>query len=289
MLILIPWLITLKLIMLVVIIKGLEISEQIVNDSIRKENSLLNPDVFQELKIAQQERGAKGETNFVIRNLTKYDVKFLLNCEAVLFKKASLKSSEEFNKVNKSLTNFKSFDALQNDFNNTKLKSSINVDIRWNELLDNLNNSNKIMMKAELLKFYNTFAHYYDKDSILKLLFIIIKIINFNNNTVAVTRANVARLWQYMVFSNNFNNYENIRDQFENRYWSANNITTVIVHEYGHAIENFLNSLFHTRSRFNSNYYPCEDKNLNLSIGMRWKYYGNACPNNSTVSSLKSF
>lgn len=111
-------------------IKGLEISEQIVNDSIRKENSLLNPDVFQELKIAQQERGAKGETNFVIRNLTKYDVKFLLNCEAVLFKKASLKSSEEFNKVNKSLTNFKSFDALQNDFNNTKLKSSINVDIR---------------------------------------------------------------------------------------------------------------------------------------------------------------
>ncbi|WP_342189896.1 hypothetical protein [Spiroplasma endosymbiont of Dilophus febrilis] len=155
-------------------IKGLEISEQIVNDSIRKENSLLNSDVFQELKIAQQERGAKGETNFVIRNLTKYDVKFLRNCEAVLFKKASLKSTEEFNKVNKSLTNFKSFDALQNDFNNTKLKSSINVDIRWNELLDNLNNSDKIMMKAELLKFYNTFAHYYDKDSILKLLFIII-------------------------------------------------------------------------------------------------------------------
>ncbi|WP_342189897.1 hypothetical protein [Spiroplasma endosymbiont of Dilophus febrilis] len=92
-----------------------------------------------------------------------------------------------------------------------------------------------------------------------------------------------------MVFSNNFNNYENIRDQFENGYWSANNITTVIVHEYGHAIENFLNSLFHTRSRFNSNYYPCEDKNLNPSIGMCWKYYANACPNNSTVSSLKSF
>ncbi|WP_342224352.1 hypothetical protein [Spiroplasma endosymbiont of Asaphidion curtum] len=66
-------------------IKGLEISEQIVNDSIRKENSLLNPDVFQELKIAQQERGTKGETNFVIHNLTKYDVKFLRNCEAVLF------------------------------------------------------------------------------------------------------------------------------------------------------------------------------------------------------------
>jgi hypothetical protein len=114
-------------------------------------------------------------------------------------------------------------------------------------ILDEMNywiiliNSDKIMMKAELLiKFYNTFAHYYDKDSILKLLFIIIKI-------------------------NNFNNYENIRDQFENGYWSANNITTVIVHEYGHAIENFLNSLFHTRSRFNSNYYPCEDKNLNPS------------------------
>jgi hypothetical protein len=111
-------------------IKGLEISEQIVNDSIRKENSLLNSDVFQELKIAQQERGARGETNFVIRNLTKYDVKFLQNCEAVLFKKASLKSTEEFNKINESLTNFKSFDALQNDFNNTKLKSSINDDIR---------------------------------------------------------------------------------------------------------------------------------------------------------------
>ncbi|WP_342262519.1 MULTISPECIES: hypothetical protein [unclassified Spiroplasma] len=241
------------------------------------------------MKIAQQERGAKGETNFVIRNLTKYDVKFLRNCEALLFKEASLKSSEEFNKVNKSLTNFKSFDALQDDFNNTKLKSSINVDIRWNELLDNLNNSDKTMMKAELLKFYNTVAHYYKKDSILKLLFIIIKINNFNNNTVAVTRANVARLWQYMIFSNNFNNYENIRDQFENGYWSANNITTVIVHEYGHAIENFYNSLDHTRGRFNSNYYPCDDKNLDPSKGNGWKYYANACSNYSSVSPLKSF
>ncbi len=60
-------------------IKGLEISEQIVNDSTRKENSLLNSDVFRELKIVQQERGAKGETNFVIRNLTKYDFNFVEN------------------------------------------------------------------------------------------------------------------------------------------------------------------------------------------------------------------
>lgn len=246
----------------------------------RNENSLLNGQTFQKLKYAQQQRA----NNLVIRNLTKFDVRFLKNCENVLSRNASFTSTLQFNKNQTEDPTFKSFADLEKQLKNKELHKikSIKVDVEWEDLFKGLQQQDKKNLQEELLKFYNVIDHLYRKKDdapnidVLQFLFTIIRANNIGNSVIAVTIANTDEMWQYIVLSDQFSSYTEIQIGFESGFWSTDNIATVIVHEYGHALENILNSPLDTRVLFNMNKYPCQDQLLTTAT-IKWKYYQAAC------------
>lgn len=216
----------------------------------------------------------KGSTlnarNEITRSLTNYDKSFIKNCTEQIYYEASLQSQQSFDniyKLNNNVDIDAKFNSLKQKFANTMLArewlypnstiAPLYVDIDWNVLLNSYDINQQQEFKSELISFFEIFFRRYAEKNVLKLLFALVKktngIINtdgrINKNIVAVTSYRPEYDYQYMAF--NDKSFDK-QIQYDDGFWSSKNLTTSLVHEYGHALENFFDNYRSERSNFNN-------------------------------------
>lgn len=240
-------------------------SEFRVNKLINTKNFLDEKEINDIINVNQKRKFGKRE---IIRKINKNDLLFLQNCQQLSYYQASKQSQLEFDNIY-NIKNEKGiseqFQKLIEKFNSTVLDENwlfsdgsikpLYVDINWNIILqlfsnNDYNQNSEIELKKQILSFFNIIFHYYGEENILKLLFTLTQVPNFEeNNIVAVTGSYSTVNLAYMSFGKKF---VNVNEQYESGFWSSNNASTVLVHEYGHALESFLSKLPEVRSSYNN-------------------------------------
>lgn len=179
-------------------------------------------------------------------NITNKKKKFAENLEEKIELKASQKSINEFNLLEKNNSIFTNFDNLQYQLNNTNLGKTY-VKIDWKSIINSISKYDVIRnnYKKELLRFYNIFAQVYGKNNILKILYKIQKK-NFIGGIMAQTIGkndcsnNVCSYIQVVGLDDPvFNNFL-IENNYNSGWFSSKNIIESIVHEYGHVLANYI-------------------------------------------------
>lgn len=240
-------------------------SEFKFNKLINNRNILSQSDIEGIINIDQKRKFGQKE---IIRKITNNDLLFLQNCQQLLYYQASKESELEFDNIY-TIKNEKNiseqFQKLVNKFSSTVLDENwlyadgtirpLYVDINWDIILqlfsnNDYNQNSEIELKKQILSFFNIIFYYYGEENVLKLLFTLTEVSNFEkNNIVAVTGTYPTINLTYMSFGKKF---VNVDEQYESGFWSSNNISTVLVHEYGHALESFLSKLPEVRNSYNS-------------------------------------
>lgn len=191
-------------------------------------------------------------------NKTNKKLKFIDNLEEKIQYKARKESINEFNLLANNNHNFTSFYDLQNQLNNTNLGKT-NVKINWDALINSLiiTNREKNEIKNKLLSFYNIFAQVYGKTNILKLLYRVAKI--NQHNLFGIIKYGYycdyhrdCSLIQIMGINPISLNENNQYWQYITGQKATKSIVRTIVHEYGHALGNFIRLNLQERLKINS-------------------------------------
>lgn len=197
------------------------------------------------------------------RPVNNEDWKIINQIQENNYYRADQKVQDEFDQISNPSNPNSDFEQLKQEFRQTVVAESwrypngeikpLYVDIDWDFLLkiftnNNINKFSSTRFKQEILKHFNFLFYYYGKENILRLLFALTKI-NISQ-TVAITAQNdifltndpyeepYRNIRTYMAFSRRITN---INSQYNSGYWSNNNPSAVIVHEYAHALDFFLN------------------------------------------------
>lgn len=192
---------------------------------------------------------------------------FINNLEEKIQYKANEKSIKEFNDLEKNKDIFNDFNNLQTQLNDTYLNTTKKVNINFEDLFQKINILTKYKneIKNEILKFYNIFSKLYGKNNVLKLVYKIDYDKLLDKNHIAAQTKGL-KFWK---FEPNYGYYLNCIQMislsnvvFSNQtainnyilgFWSSKNIVHSLVHEYGHALSNFLS--LDLKGRQNINYF----------------------------------
>lgn len=206
----------------------------------------------------------------ITRSLTIYDKSFIKNCTDQIYYQASLQSQQSFDNIYELSNDIdidQQFDELKQKFATTVLDEKwlypdnsikpLYVDIDWDVLFKPYNINQQQEFKNELISFFKIFFKQYGEKNVLKLLFTLVKktngIINndgkINRNIVAVTSYRPEYNYQYMAFNDKLFDKQS---QYYDGFWSSKNLTTSLVHEYGHALENFFANDSSEKDSFNN-------------------------------------
>lgn len=169
---------------------------------------------------------------------------FILKYETEIAKKASTASINEFNELydnnNKSNVLWTNFNALQNELLNTKMGTFTSKD-NWDKLFKQEGVSSNIKNLAEnnLLRLYNIIGQLYSRKVVTKLIQSITKV-SANDNVIAWTNYNSHYNNLRMGFDSDCFNSSFIDQEYQEGWWASDDITSVITHEFGHALDTYL-------------------------------------------------
>ncbi|CAB1055252.1 hypothetical protein [Spiroplasma endosymbiont of Danaus chrysippus] len=193
--------------------------------------------------------------------------KFINNLEEKIKYKANEKSINDFDDLENNKDSFNDFNDLQTQINDTYLNTTKKVNINFEDLFQKINILTKYKneIKNEILKFYNIFSKLYGKNNVLKLVYKIDYDQLLDKNYIAAQTKDL-KFWK---FEPNYGYYLNCTQMislsnvvFSNEtaiknyifgFWSSKNIVHSLVHEYGHALSNFLS--LDLKGRQNINYF----------------------------------
>jgi len=169
---------------------------------------------------------------------------------------ASAESNQAFNDLydNSPTTApaFLNYATLTDALTNTMLGST-KIDVNWTKLYQEVGLDDILMATAQQaqLRFYNIIAKVYHKDNVLRLVQKI-ALVAPTENTIAYVSSKPWIHAQIMGYGKLFANLGLISQQFEMGFWATNTIISVVVHEYGHAVSNFLCEDATNRKTFNN-------------------------------------
>ena len=186
-------------------------------------------------------------------NLTSKKLKFIENLEAKIKYKAKQDAINGFNELlavrNRSFSDFRDLERQLWHFN----LGHNYVNISWQTILNTLGIIHQDEIKNQLVNFYNIFAKVYGRDNVLRMLYRI--------KTEIITSRTVGYVDGRYECIKNVNNINNIYDcsfiqvmscsqdvfdrdtitgSYNSGWWSTDNILSIITHEYGHVLGNFL-------------------------------------------------
>ncbi|WP_342277925.1 hypothetical protein [Spiroplasma endosymbiont of Nephrotoma flavescens] len=171
--------------------------------------------------------------------------------------KVSNKSTEQYNKYKQSSLllrdYYSSYDDLVKNLENTDLRDGQKPMLDLKLLEQKIGNDSKY-----LLAMYNYLSKYYGKKNVAKLLVALLVTNSFDlqtdsENTLGVTVLDWQYGYQFIALRPSIVDKDHIKSQYCNGQFSTSNVTTGIIHEYGHALENLLNFF---PEQLNSNILP---------------------------------
>lgn len=115
-----------------------------------------------------------------------------------------------------------------------------------------LNNEQLQLAEQQQLRFYNIFAKVFHKNTVIKLIQKVAPVA-VSDSTVAWTAFNSEADNQCMGYGPEFANINLIDQQFQEGFWTSDQIISVTTHEYGHALSNFIGLSADERNSFNTN------------------------------------
>lgn len=190
---------------------------------------------------------------------TNKKLEFVKNLEAKINYQANQKVIDEFDLLANNTNNFASFANLEKQLKDYNLGKT-NVKIDWDSIIVPLliTDVKKNKIRNKLLAFYNIFAQVYGKEIVLKILYRMAKI--KESNVLGFIKN-----WYFYDYPHNDSSLiqvmginpqafsEKIQNQGYNSGLKASkSIIRTIVHEYGHALANFLCLTFQGRQKINS-------------------------------------
>ncbi|WP_339040550.1 hypothetical protein [Spiroplasma endosymbiont of Apeira syringaria] len=189
--------------------------------------------------------------------LSPEDAKMVKKYEYKIHQMASKESIDEFNNLydnNKSDVIWSNYDSLQYDLTHTKIGGKT-IDVNWVEMYKKagLNNEQLQLAEQQQLRFYNIFGKVFHKNTVIKLIQKVAPVA-VSDSTVAWTAFNSKADNQRMGYGPEFANINLIDQQFQEGFWSSDQIISVTTHEYGHALSNFIGLSADERNSFNANW-----------------------------------
>lgn len=159
-----------------------------------------------------------------------------------------------------------SFQELQTDLTSTKLSYTVTINVNWNELYNKVKLDKASIDKVDALQlsFYNSIAKVYQKNNILHLLQKINVAPIDDDKTIAYNTYYPAVGSQTQAYGKNFVNQTLINQQYNANFWNSNHLNAVSIHEYGHALSNYINFPTQYRSKFNTFCIPKEISKQNM-------------------------
>lgn len=200
--------------------------------------------------------------------LSAADAKLVKNYENKIHRVASVASNNEFNNLydnNKNQAIWSNYHDLQDALTKTKIGKE-NIDVNWDKMYKDahLKDQQLQLAESEQLRFYNIFAKVFHQENVLKL---IQKVgpVAVTDNTVAWTGFDPENYEQWMGYGPDFVNINLIDKQYQQGFWSSDQIISVSTHEYGHALSNFIGLKDNERETFNSNWNDLDNINSTIS------------------------
>lgn len=213
----------------------------------------------------------KHDANASLLNwqLSANDADLVKKYEYQIHHAASKESIDEFNKLYDSDKNqviWKNYDSLQYDLTHTKVGSK-NINVNWVAMYKNagLNNQQLQLAEQQQLRFYNIFAKVFGKSNVMRLIQKVAPVA-VTDNTVAWTAFDPNIDSQCMGYGSDFVNTDLIDQQYQEGFWSSDQIISVTTHEYGHALSNFIGLSPSERETFNTNWNWSIDGNNSSAI-----------------------
>ncbi|WP_342223950.1 hypothetical protein [Spiroplasma endosymbiont of Asaphidion curtum] len=185
--------------------------------------------------------------------------------------KVSNKSAEQYNKYEQSSLLLRdyylSYDDLVRNLENTDLRDGQKPMLDLKLLEQIIGNNSKY-----LLAMYNYLSKYYGKKNVAKLLVALLFTNKFNlesdsKKILGSTLLNLKYGYQFIALHPNIVDEDNIESQYSNGQFSTSNVTTGVIHEYGHALENLL--MFFPE-QLNTNFLPDKTNGANKILLDNW-------------------
>ncbi|WP_308149893.1 hypothetical protein [Spiroplasma sp. AdecLV25b] len=169
---------------------------------------------------------------------------------------------------------WKNFQELKTDLTTTKLSDEITINVNWNDLYSKSGLDVPSITKAENLQlnFYNAIAKVYQKTNILRLLQNIRLAPTGSKNTIAYNRYYWKVASQTQTYGKDFVNQILINEQYNGNYWNSNHLNCVSMHEYGHALSNYIDVPSKSRKFFNTRIVDSTNYKQNI-LGNDRNYY----------------
>lgn len=219
-------------------------------------------------EIISASRQRDDDEKEIFRDITRFDAEFIKNCESENYYKASSESQREFEDIYARDINdgniADKFQELKRKFARTELYPNwkypdgtikpLYVDINWETIFflfsgNGLNNISEKELQKQILSFFNIFFHFYGEKNVLKLLFTLTTISSNIGSTVAVTSTWLDIQLAFMSFGQKI---VDINYEYRRGFWSSNKASTVLVHEYAHALDFFLQNSKKNWNQYNS-------------------------------------
>ncbi|WP_342264180.1 hypothetical protein [Spiroplasma endosymbiont of Clivina fossor] len=184
--------------------------------------------------------------------------------------KISNKSTEQYNKYKQSsllLRDYYSrYDDLVKNLENTDLRDGQKPMLDLKLLEQKIGDNSKY-----LLAMYNYLSKYYGKKNVAKLLVALSFTNSFDlqtdsESTLGVTVLNRQYGYQFIALRPTIVDEDHIKSQYFNGQFSTSNVTTGVIHEYGHALENLLNFF---PEQLNTNILPDESNVADVADEVR--------------------
>ncbi|WP_342276882.1 hypothetical protein [Spiroplasma endosymbiont of Nebria brevicollis] len=178
---------------------------------------------------------------------------------------ASVASMQEFDDLQTNPT-WNTFSQLETDLTTTKLSNTVTINVNWNNLYSKAGLDSLSIGKADnlQLKFYNTIAKVYQKTNILRLLQKVRLAPTGDENVIAYNAYDAYNLEQTQTYDKDFANQNKINKQYNGNYWNSNHLNCVSIHEYGHALSNYITVSPEYRHLFNTTPEPTTTSNQNM-------------------------
>lgn len=194
---------------------------------------------------------ASTSQNWFTKTSKKF--KFITNLETKIKYQAAIAASNDFNLLANNNDIFLNFDDLQSQLNNTNL-GKVYVKVEWNQLINSLtiDSYQKDEIKNKLVRFYNIFAKIYGKENVLKLLYQMAK--TYQKDVLGFNQAGYDYNSLVQVMAINPNSLSTIvqNNQYYHGLKASRSIIRTVVHEYGHALDNFICLNLQQRKTINS-------------------------------------
>lgn len=190
-------------------------------------------------------------------NLPANSTDFIKFYEKQLKTPASQASKQEFDNLydnNPAPGAFTSYSQLTQELANTQMGPR-KCQVNWLNLFNAVNLSGNKLTEAQngILRFNNILAYLYGTINDLRLVQSN-ELNTTQGNVIAYTESTTNDEMQRMVFGPKFVDTSLINEQYQMGFWSTNNIDSVIIHEYGHALSNFIGVPPTKRDTYNNNW-----------------------------------